>query len=472
VKYSPFILAILITLLTGCMVGPDYERPETQALESWHIDAAYRDTKGDPLSDSVWTNIFQDEQLQATIITALEHNKNLLLAIERIEEARAINRISRSALYPSLDFVIDTEREQESERIDANAEAQNEIFFGPTVAWEIDLWGRNRRSNNAAYARYLAAEYGAQAVRLSLIADVSRTYFELQGLESRLDISIDTLGSREQALLIANKRHKGGLTSKLEVIQSEVEMATTRALIPQVEQSKLTVENQLSVLMGMAPQHQSVPQGLDDQFIPEKVTAGLPASLLQRRPDAMRAGQELIAASELIGVSKARLFPSIRLTGDLGFKTTEFSSMLDSDGKYWIIELDVIMPLFNAGARKAEVSAAESRFNQARLIYEQVVLEALREVSDALNRFYKSGETFQALLELERASAEYLKLAEKRYRNGILAYLDVLDAQRALFDARISVSEARQAQLFALVDLYKALGGGWDPEAISTGTGH
>ena len=445
------------------MVGPDYERPEVETPEHWHIDLNYLDNEGPSLSDTAWVEIFQDEQLQASIKTALAHNKTLLIAIERIEEARAINRITRAALFPSLDLALTPEREHESDLTDVNALTKNEIFFGPTVAWELDLWGGNRRINNAAYATYLAAEYGAQAVRLSLIADVSRAYFELQGIESRLETSFDTLEAREQALLIAHKRHKGGLTSKLEVVQSQVEMASTRAIIPKVEQSKLAVENQLSVLMGMSPRHQSMRHNLRDLFIPVDVTAGLPSSLLQRRPDIMQTEQEMIVASELIGASKARLFPNIRLTGDLGFKSAAFDDLLDSDGRYWIIELDVVMPLFNAGARRAELSAAESRFNQARLSYEQVVLEALREVSDALNQFYKSGESLDALLELERASAEYLNLAEKRYRNGILAYLDVLDAQRLLFDAQISVSKARQNQFFALVDLYKALGGGWNP---------
>jgi len=498
-RYS-LVSVILATAMTACMVGPDYQRPEIEMAQDWHADLAYRNDQGDPLGEKTWTDIFQDEQLQASIAIALEHNRTLLIAIERIEEARAVNRITRSALFPSIDLALGAEREHESALTEVNARTKNEIFFGPTFAWELDLWGGNRRANNAAYADYLAAGYGAQAVRLSLIADVSRAYFELQGVESRLETSIDTLGAREHSLLIARKRHKGGITSKLEVIQSEVELASTRArehslliarkrhkggitskleviqsevelastraVIPQVEQSKLAVENQLSVLMGMPPQHLSMQRSLDDQFVPARVTAGLPSSLLQRRPDIMMTEQELIAASELIGASKARLFPNIRLTGDLGFQSAAFSDLLSSDGKFWIIELDVVMPLFNAGARRAELSAAESRFNQSRLNYERVVLEALREVSDALNQFYKSGESLQALLDLERSSAEYLGLAEKRYRNGVLAYLDVLDAQRLLFEAQISVSDARQAQLFALVDLYKALGGGWDPQVV------
>ena len=226
------------------------------------------------------------------------------------------------------------------------------------------------------------------------------------------------------------------------------------------------MENRLSLLLGMPPTHHVPQLKLRDQYVPAAVTPDLPASLLQRRPDIMQAEQQLIAASESVGVATAGLLPNIRITGSLGYETDEFDDLLDSDGDFWIANLDVVMPLFNAGARRAELRTAESRFNQARLVYEQVVLQALRETSDALNRFYKSGETLEAELELERASTEYLRLAFKRYRNGVLAYIDVLDARRSLFEAQISVSVARQEQLFALVDLYRALGGGWDPASI------
>ena len=264
-------------------------------------------------------------------------------------------------------------------------------------------------------------------------------------------------------MVIAEKRFKGGLTSKLEVKQAEVELASSRATIPRREQRKLAAENQISVLMGLPPQHLTLKSTLEEQFLPASVTAGLPSSLMERRPDIMQAEQTLVAASERIGVAKARLFPSISITGDLGIESAEFSDLLNSDGKYWILNIDVVMPLFNAGARKAELSAAQSRFNQARLQYEQVVIQALREVSDSLNQFHKSGESLEAILALQKASEEYLVLATKRYRNGVLAYLDVLDAQRLLFDAQIAASVARQDQLFALVNLYKALGGGWEP---------
>ena len=463
---APCAIALTSLVLAGCMVGPDYERPPEPTVENWHADLTYQDLKGETLTDIAWFDIFQDEELRELIKAALEQNKNLLVAIERITEARATNRIARAALYPRLDLDFLIERESESKLTNDNAEQDDEYFFGASAAWELDLWGGNRRASNAAFARYLSAEYGAQAVRLTVIADVSRSYFELQGVESRLDINRDTLAARQQALVIAQKRFKGGLTSKLEVIQSEVELASTRALLPKIEQQKLLAENQLSILLGEPPTHRELSRRLRDQYIPAAVIAGLPSSLLERRPDVMRAEQALVSASERVGFATAQLFPNIRLTGALGYESEDFDDLLDSDGDYWIFNLDVVMPLFNAGARRAQVTAAESRFNQARLGYEQVVLEAFREVSDSLNQFYKAAETLEAELELQRASGEYLELALKRYRNGVLAYIDVLDARRSLFEAQVSVSIGRQAQLFAMVDLYKALGGGWDPAAI------
>jgi len=455
-------LVISVTL-GGCMVGPDYERPQVPVVEDWHVDRQYKSVAEPTLADKAWVEIFQDEQLAGVLQQALAQNKEMLIAIERIEQSRALHRIVRGALFPTLDVKLGGEKEHESKLTESSPEKSTDIFLGPSASWELDLWGKNRRANNAAYAEYLASEYGAQAVRLSLIAEVCRAYFDLQGVDHRLAVSYDTLHSREQATIIAEKRFKGGLTSKLEVKQAEVELASSRATIPRREQRKLAAENQISVLMGLPPQHLTLKSTLEEQFLPASVTAGLPSSLMERRPDIMQAEQTLVAASERIGVAKARLFPSISITGDLGIESAEFSDLLNSDGKYWILNIDVVMPLFNAGARKAELSAAQSRFNQARLQYEQVVIQALREVSDSLNQFHKSGESLEAILALQKASEEYLVLATKRYRNGVLAYLDVLDAQRLLFDAQIAASVARQDQLFALVNLYKALGGGWEP---------
>ena len=467
------LLAVgLFALLSGCMVGPDYQRRDINIVENWHADLAHIPVQETTLADEAWIDIFRDDELRNVLQQALAQNRELLIAIERIEEARAVHRINRASLFPAFDLALSGERERDSALTEAAPDIEDELFFGTSARWELDLWGKNRRSNRAAWANYLASEYGAQAVRLSLIAQTSRVYFQLEGINARLKISYDTLAARDKALVIAEKRFHGGLTSKLEVKQSEVEVANARASIPKIEQAKLAVENELAVIMGLQPQHLELSSELEEQYVPSMVTSGLPSSLLERRPDIMQAEQLLISASERIGVAKAGLFPNIAITGDLGIQSADFDDLLDSDGKYWIFEVDIAMPLFHAGARRAELSAAESRFNQARLAYEQRVLESLREVSDALNQFHKSGETLAAELYLEDASSEYYELANKRYRNGVLAYIDVLDAQRQLLNAQLAVSVARQAQLIALVDLYKALGGGWDPAAQEFSSTH
>jgi len=465
-RFKSTLGPVLGLALAGCMVGPDYERPQVPLADDWHIDLQYKSVAEPTLADKTWVEIFKDPQLANVLQQALAQNKEMLIAIERVAESRARHRIVRGDLFPTLDAKLTSEREQESRLTEVNPKLGTDYFLGASTTWELDLWGKNRRANNAAYARYLASEYGAQAVRLSLIAEVCRAYFDLQGVDHRLAVSYDTLHSREKATVIAIKRFRGGLTSKLEVKQAEVELASSRATIPRREQRKLAAENQIAVLMGLPPQHLTLKSTLEEQYLPTTVTAGLPSSLLQRRPDIMQAEQNLMAASESVGVATARLFPSISITGDLGIESADFSDLLESDGKYWILNIDLVMPLFNAGARRAELTVAESRFNQARLGYEQTVIDALREVSNALNQFHKSREGLEAILALQKASEEYLSLATKRYRNGVLAYLDVLDAQRLLFDAQIAASESRQSQLFALVDLYKALGGGWDPASV------
>lgn len=464
---TAWLCICLCTYLSACVVGPDYERPVTELPEFWHVDLDYKSNDPNSLADQAWLDIFRDPQLRELINIALSNNREMLLALERIEEARSLYTVNRAPLFPTIDVELTGEREDESALTTDDPELSDELFLGPTIGWELDLWGKNRRTARAAYARYRSEEYGAQAVRLQLMADVSAAYFSLAGVVARLATNYDTLTSRERSLIIAEKRFKGGLTSKLEVKQAEVELAASRAFIPRAEQEQLALENLLAILLGEVPKHFTLESKLEEQYVPTAVTAGLSADLLERRPDIMQAEQQLIASSEAVGIATARLLPNITLTGGLGFQTEEFDDFFDDEGEYWIAQLDIAMPLFNAGARRAQLSAAQARFNQTRLRYEQVVLQALREVSDSLNQFYKSGELLQAQLSLESAAAEYLSLATKRYRNGVLAYLQVLDAQRQLFDAQIAVSIAREAQLRALVGLYKALGGGWEPASLA-----
>ena len=464
--------ALLVFSLNACMMGPDYQRPEVTTPPGW--DEAVGHTVGAPQQDAValeslaWADLLREQELIQLVRTALDNNKDLQIAMQRVEQSRAIYRIASAGRWPSVDLLQLNERERESALTNENPEKADELFFGPTVAWEVDLWGRQRRLSNSGYANYLAAEYGAQAVRLSLIAEVALAYFELQGERARLQISHDTVTARERSLHIAQRRFEGGLTSRLEVTQAQVDLAATRSALVRVEQLEALAQNRLSVLLGQPPGPHQFEKQLDELYVPVDVTADLPLRLLDRRPDLMQAEQIAIAASEEVGVATASLYPSIFLTASGGTETQDFSDLLNSEGEYWIVNLDIIMPLFNAGARRATLTAAEHRYNEARLQWEQSLLVALHEVADALVQFRKAGEALDAEMALESASEEYLVLAYKRYRNGVLAYIDVLDAQRSLFTAQIAVSRARQTRLSTLVNLYKALGGGWDRTQFET----
>ncbi len=463
-----FATGLLILGLTACAVGPDYQRSDIDYVDQWTFDTSGAAPGGDALATMAWIDVFQNPELRTLVVTALEQNHSMRIAFERIEEAKAVERIARSLQFPTVDLEASGERENESALTETDPEVVDEFFVGPAMAWELDLWGRNRRLRNAAFARYLATEYGAQAVRLSLIAEVSRAYFELQGTRSRLAINRNTLNARQQSLSIAQKRFAGGLTSKLEVMQSEVDFAATKANLERVERNTRVAEHRLALLLGEPPTSATVvTRGQTEQYLPAAVVVGLPVTLLERRPDIMLTEQLLMAASEEVGVAIADRYPSIQLTGSFGTQTEEFNDLLDSDGEYWIANLDLVMPLFDAGSRRARVQAAESRFNQARLAWERAILEALREVADALVEFNQARAILDADLALEHASAEYLELATKRYRNGVLSYIDVLDAQRSLFAAQLSVSASRQAQHISMVELYKSLGGGWDPDDVA-----
>jgi NodT family efflux transporter outer membrane factor (OMF) lipoprotein len=307
----------------------------------------------------------------------------------------------------------------------------------------------------------MATEESRQAISVSLIGEIAAAYFELLDIDNRLKISERTVASREESIRIARLRKKGGVISKLEVQQAEVELASAKVTLPFLHKNRLIKENYLSILIGQAPGDIERRVGISEQALPPEVPVGLPGSLLQRRPDVRQAEQTLIAANAAIGIAKADFFPELTLTGAYGRESNELSDLLKSSGKTWIIGLDAIMPLFNAGKNRAQLAIAREQYEQASLNYRKIVLQSLKEVSDALESYSRSKEELEAHLDLVKSSQEYLRLATLRYYNGVLSYLDLLDAQRQLFNAELSLSESKRDRLVALVQLYKALGGGW-----------
>jgi multidrug efflux system outer membrane protein len=352
------------------------------------------------------------------------------------------------------------EREGESET-SGSGDTENEFFLAGLVSWEIDLWGANRRSTEAAEAQWQAVLESREALEVSLIGEIATAYFDLLDIDNRLEISELTVETRSESLRIARLRKKGGVISELEVQQAELELAKAESTMPSLRRNRLVKENQLCLLLGRAPGQ--IERGLDlsDQPLSPEVPAGLPSSLLQRRPDIRQAEQELIAANARIGVAEAEYFPKVELTGSYGRESNELNELLDIDSRIWTLGVDVSMPLFTAGRISAQVAIAREQCEQARLNYRLIVLRALREVSDALESYYRSREELEVRQRLLEASREYVRLANLKYYNGILSYLEFLDAQRQLFDAELSMSEAKLKRLAAFVQVYKALGGGW-----------
>jgi multidrug efflux system outer membrane protein len=462
---------ILIGLaLVGCSLTPEYERPEVPVLKDWRVPS--EDQRS--LADLAWWDLFQDEALKGLIRTALEQNKDLRLAVARIQEARGALKTTRADQYPQLDMEASGERKRPSREISPGAKETDTFGVAGALAWELDLWGELRSASRAAQAELLAAENVRRGVIVSLVGDVARAYFELRDLDNRLAISKRTLEAREEALKIAQLRFRGGLTAETEVRQSEVELAKAQSVVAELEGAIVAKENELNILLGENPGDIRRGLVLGEQAIPPQIPAGLPSELLERRPDIREAEQQLMGANARLGVAIARRYPSIRLTGAYGVASNELSDILRDDAVTWAAGLDLLAPVFDAGRRQANVEVARAQLEQALIRYEQTVQQAFREVSDALSAHERAREVEEAQARLVEASAEYLRLASLQYRNGVVMYLDVLDAQRQLFDAELSRSESIRNQLTSLVQIYRALGGGWMPaadEPIEAGTG-
>ena len=471
-SFSLPALSLSALLLSACTVGPDFQSPEPEMPSEWY-SGSNKNTEltalasANKIEELAWWELFHDPQLRTLIDRALVNNIDVKTALLNVNIARARYRIERSSLFPSVDLYLGSDREALSLLEDGVDTISNDHELRFDVSWEVDLWGAQRRANEAANAEYLSSAYGLVGAQLSLISEVANTYFSLLGAEGRLQIRRDTVAAREQALVIAEKRFRGGLTSKLEVQQSRVELAEARAGIVDIEQDKFGLESRLAILLAEQPQPFALKGSLLDQSLPAHLVAGMPMSILKNRPDIMQSEQALQAATARVGIAKAAYFPSVNITGELGFETAEFSDLLKGDGKKWLIEGGLLAPVFNAGRIRTENEVAGLELEKAGLAYQQTLLQSMREVSVAINAYHISQRRLAERESLEEASRAYLNLAVKRYRNGVLAYIDVLDAQRKLLDAELSVNESKEAQLQSVVDLYKSLGGGWQHEEMS-----
>jgi len=455
-------LVAAAVLLVGCTVGPDYKRPDVPVPPDFRGRAPDAPTGPQSLGDAAWFQIFQDEVLQGLIRTALEANYDLRIAAARVLEARAQVTISRSFQFPDV-----------SGSASANylhiegdkTQLQVKDSFSPVatldLAWEIDFWGRLRRATEAARADLLAAEDFRLFVVTTLVSDVATAYFQLRQLDLQLEISRRTLASREDSLRLVKLRQQGGVAAMIDVRQAEVLLYTAAETIPDIERQIEQTENLISLLLGRNPD--AVPRGrpLLQQLALPAVPAGLPSTLLERRPDIRAAEGQLWAATARIGVAKADYFPRVLLTGSAGGGGTNLNGTWFGPFALLGIGPSVSLPIFNMGRIGASVDSADARAQEALVRYQQTITQAFREVSDALVEHRKRGE-FRVQQELLVESLrDAARLADIRYRGGVSSYLEVLDTERQLFDAELNLAAAQRDELLAVVRLYRALGGGW-----------
>src|SRR5271155_5182510 len=462
-KLTKLLLTMLASgSLAGCMVGPNYHRPVIQT------PAAYRDLPENPQSqaqaasyaDLPWWQVFQDPKLQDLIRTALKQNYDLQLATERIIAARAQLAITRSNLFPQFqgngNFAGGKDNTFQN--------TYNFLTLTGDAAFQLDLFGRLRRANEAARAQILATEDARQTVILTLVSDVASDYFALLELDLQLQITRDTVNTQIDSVKLTSFRLDNGVATKLDVLQAQQVLDTANAQVPDLERQIAQEENAISILLGNYPQDVTRGLPLVQQTLPPEVPPGLPSSILERRPDIREAEQILVAANADIGVAKAQFFPQISLTGGGGGsfgRSSAFSNLMTTQLGIWSYGAQVSQPIFTGGGLKGNLHLAESEHQQALIGYREAIQHAFGEVSDALIGYEKLHQVRTRQQDSVADLQETVRISTLRYKGGTTTYLEVLDGQRSLYDAELTLAAARGDEYRSLVQLYKALGGGW-----------
>ncbi len=451
---------------TGCVVGPNYQRPVVSTPGTFRsADASTAPASETSLGDQAWSDVFQDDQLQALIRTALRQNYDVRIAATRVLEAQAQLGIVHADQLPRVDAGAGAARERVAATTVpfAISDYQTSVLqVGPTARWELDFWGKFRRATKAARAELTATDWGRRAVAASLVAQVASGYFELRALDLDLDIARRALVSRQESLRLTQVRAQGGATSELDVRQAEQLVFTASSTIVDLERQTAQQENAISILLGNNPG--SVPRGrsLVDQPHGPELPTGLPSALLERRPDIVEAEQRLIAANANIGVARANYFPQISLTGAAGFQSAALTDLFTGPAGFWSVGASALQPIFSGGRLKSQLALAGAQRDEAVLAYQQTIQQSFRDVSDALIA-YQKGRAFREQQErLLLSSDDAQRLTTLRYQGGATSYLEVLDSETRLFSAQLGLDQARLNELLALVQVYRALGGGWN----------
>lgn len=444
--------------LAGCTVGPRYQRPPIEAPARTRGEAGPATAAS--LADQAWWDVFRDDALKGLIAEALKNGYDVRLAAARVEEARANAGIAGAERFPALQLSAEWQRGRQSE-FSSSPGAEGAILdVNLGISWEADLWGRIRRLNEAALAEYLASEEARRGVFLSLASDVATSYFQIRELDDELSIARRTTGAFQETYDLFDRRLRGGTASGLETASAQASLASTAAVIPDLERQIAAEENHLALLLGRNPG--PVPRGaaLADQFLPPAVPPGIPSDLLRRRPDLRQAEENLVAANAQVGAAQADFFPRISLTGNLGGVAPEVGQLFAA-GRTWSFGAGVLAPVFQGQLIQNRYRASLARWNQAKVQYEQSVTNAFGEVSTALIAYQKLAQVERERAREVAAYRDAVRLATTRYTAGLSSYLEVLQVQQQLFPAEIQLAQARFSRLATLVQLYRALGGGW-----------
>jgi outer membrane protein, multidrug efflux system len=464
-RRSVTVLSSLVAaaLLGGCAIGPNYHRPAVAEPPTFRGQAT---AEAASFADAPWWEAFQEPTLKALIQEALRSNYDAAIAAARVQEARAFFRVARSELFPSLDYGARAGRVRLPlgglNLPDGTDHITTDVFSATmTMSWELDIWGRVRRSNEAARATLFATEDARRGVWLTLVSDLAQAYFQLLALDVQLQIAQNSTQAYQGTYDLFQDRFNLGVASQLETSRALGALGNAQATIPQIQSAIVAKENQISILLGRTPGPIPRGQPMYAQPVAPAVPAGLPSALLERRPDLRQAEQQLVTANARIGVAKAEFFPKLSLTALFGAASPELSALTGGGATVWAVAGMLSGPLFNAGRTTGQYRASIAQWEQARLRYEQAVLAALREVSDALTALGKLSEAETGQTTAVRALEEAVVHATDRYRQGLASYYEVLEAQQQLYPAQTTLAQIRANRLIAYAELYKALGGGW-----------
>ena len=456
------LLAFFAVGLSGCVLGPVFERPEID------LGTGYREAvpAGESVANLPWWELFKDPQIQELVRTALQTNRNLEAAAERIAQARAMVGYTAADQYPSIDLSADGSRNRSGGNSNdtlsgGGSSISNNFSVAGNLSFEVDIWGKLRRATEAQRAQLLSSEYAYRAIVLSLVSEVARTYFHLLSLDRQLEISRSTLENRRGATKVIRDRFLGGTVAQIDVNQAEIEEGDAAVAAASQERLVRQTENALNILLGRAPQPIIRGAALTADFFPAGMPTGFPAELLSRRPDLLEAEENARAQAALVGVAEAQRLPALSLTGVIGLNSQDFDDLFDAQAKTWSIGGGLLSPLVDFGKNRYRVESQQALFREAVASYEQTALIAVQEVEDALVAVRTYRMEYEARTAQLVAAKNASMLSRRRYDDGVTSYLEVLDIERSLFTSELATASTLQNYLSSIVQVYAALGGGW-----------